>query len=48
MPYFSCENCGQMIELSVFDHDARQEFCPVCEESTVWTAEFDAEGDVSL
>jgi hypothetical protein len=37
-----------MIELSVFDQDARQEYCPVCEESTVWSVEFDGRGDVQL
>lgn len=48
MPYFSCESCDQMIELAVFDQTVRQEYCPVCEKSTVWTTEFEGEGDVYL
>lgn len=48
MPYFSCESCDQLIDLSVFDRDAQREYCPVCEEITLWTIEFDDEGEVSL
>ena len=32
MPYFSCEGCDQTIDLAVFDHEVRREYCPICEE----------------
>ena len=48
MPYFSCEGCDQTINISVFEHDVRREYCPVCEEQTVWSTEFDGDGSLSL
>jgi rubrerythrin len=48
MTYYSCEECGQMIDLSAFEGEMRREHCPVCEETTVWTPEFEADEGVSL
>jgi RNA polymerase-binding transcription factor DksA len=48
MTYFSCEQCGEMISLSTLDETPRKEYCPVCEESTVWTLEFESEEGVSF
>ncbi|MGB9931769.1 hypothetical protein [Haloarcula amylolytica] len=44
MTYYSCEECGQMIDLSAFEGQPRRQDCPVCEETTLWTPEFDGEG----
>ncbi|MFC4247002.1 hypothetical protein ACFOZ7_08315 [Natribaculum luteum] len=48
MPYFSCEGCDHTIDLAVFDRDTQRGYCPVCEETTLWTIEFEGGGEVSL
>lgn len=48
MTYFSCEQCGEMINLSALEESTRSEYCPVCEETTVWTVEFEADEGVSF
>ncbi|QIO21899.1 hypothetical protein [Haloarcula sp. JP-L23] len=48
MTYYSCEECGQLIDLSTLDEQPRRERCPVCEETTRWTPEFTADEGVSF
>lgn len=48
MPYFECEECGGMADLSVFERSQLRQDCPVCEETTVWTAAFESEEGVSF
>lgn len=48
MTYYSCENCGEMINLSTLDERFRREYCPVCEETTVWTLEFENDEGVTF
>lgn len=43
MTYYSCEECGGMIDLNAFEGGLRREHCPECEETTVWTPEFEAD-----
>jgi len=44
MTYFSCEECGQLVDLQTLDEEPRRDHCPVCEEQTVWTVAFAGEG----
>lgn len=48
MPYFECADCGEVVNLTQFDRSAVSDYCPVCEERTVWTVAFDAEEGVSF
>lgn len=48
MTYFSCEDCGEMISLSTLDAEPRREYCPNCEELTVWTLEFQSDEGVEF
>lgn len=43
MMYYSCEECGQLINLSVLEGGPRRQHCPTCEETTLWTPEFESE-----
>ncbi len=46
MTYYSCEECGELVNLSSLEGKPRQERCPVCEETTLWTPAFEAEEGV--
>lgn len=48
MPYFECEQCGQMADLSTFDRSRLRQDCPVCDETTTWTAAFESEEGISF
>lgn len=48
MTYYSCESCGELINLNEFEGGPRRERCPVCEETTLWTPEFEADEGVSF
>ncbi|MFB6206775.1 MAG: hypothetical protein ABEJ05_09660 [Haloglomus sp.] len=48
MPYFECEECGQMADLQRFEQSRIRQPCPVCEESTVWTTAFEADEEVTF
>lgn len=37
-----------MIDLNAFEGEMRREHCPRCEETTVWTPEFEADEGVSF
>jgi rubrerythrin len=43
MTYYSCEQCGELVNLSALEGKPRRQHCPVCEESTRWTPEFEAD-----
>lgn len=43
MTYYSCKQCGEMINISDLEGKPRREHCPVCDEQTLWTTEFEAE-----
>lgn len=43
MTYYSCEECGELVNLSALESKPRREHCPACEETTIWTPEFEAE-----
>lgn len=48
MPYFECEQCGAMSDFPTFDRSQLRRDCPICEETTLWTAPFESEEGVSF
>lgn len=48
MPYFECTECGQLADLGRFEESRLRQPCPSCEESTVWEAAFEGDGEVSF
>lgn len=46
MTYFECTDCGQMADVNELARSELVQPCPVCEEQTVWTTAFEAEGGV--
>lgn len=43
MTYYSCEECGELVNLSALESNPRRQKCPTCEEVTLWTPEFETE-----
>lgn len=48
MPYFECEGCGQLANLTTFDASELREHCPVCGETTTWRVAFESDEGVSF
>lgn len=48
MTYFSCEECGQLADLTAHGGAERRDYCPVCETTTVWSVAFEADEGVSF
>lgn len=48
MPYFECQECGQLADLRQFDRSQLREYCPACDEQTVWRVAFEADEGVSF
>lgn len=48
MTYFECVQCGQLADLSVFDHTRLRQDCPVCEQETDWETAFEGDGGESF
>lgn len=48
MPYFECEECGQMANIGSLELSELRQRCPVCEKQTTWTTAFESESGVSF
>lgn len=48
MPYFECQGCGDMANLSRFDRRQVRQPCPSCGEETTWRVSFESEEGVSF